>query len=44
MSFMKRMPMWLTTESWKVYADIGPDGQISTPGSKFDAAYGTDIE
>lgn len=43
LSFMKRMPAWLTSESWKVYADAGIDDQVSTHGV-ISTAYGTDIE
>lgn len=30
LSFMKRMPMWLISESWKVYADSDAGNQNST--------------
>lgn len=42
MSFMKRLPSWLTSESWKEYADMA-SSHIATPGDKI-KGYGTDIE
>jgi hypothetical protein len=43
LAFMKRMPMWLSSESWKVYADDGSGNQVSTPDDNL-KGYGTDIE
>lgn len=43
MSYMKRMPAWLTSESWKAYDDRVEDDSTSTLGEK-PKAYGTDIE
>jgi len=43
LSFMKRMPMWLSSESWKVYADSDSGNRVSTPG-EISIPYGTDIE
>lgn len=42
MSYMKRLPSWLTSESWKEYADMVSD-HIATPENKV-KGYGTDIE
>jgi hypothetical protein len=41
--FMKRMPMWLSSEAWKVYADEDSGNPVSTPGEIL-KVYGTDIE
>jgi len=43
MSFMKRMPSWLTSEGWKAYADIVEDGNESTLEEK-ETGYGQEIE
>jgi hypothetical protein len=43
MTFMKRMPAWLTSESWKIYEDRVDDDSGSTQEEKR-KAYGTDIE
>lgn len=43
LAFMKRMPMWLSSEAWKVYADAGSGNQVSTPDEIL-TVYGTDIE
>lgn len=43
LSFMKRMPMWLSSEAWKVYADEDSGNPVSTPGEIL-KVYGTDIE
>ena len=43
MSFFKRMPTWLTSESWKAYADVvqGADDSIQDDNT---VAYGQDVE
>jgi len=41
--FMKRMPAWLVSESWKIYADLIERNQGTTP-DKNKASYGQDIE
>jgi len=41
--FMKRMPAWLVSESWKIYADLIERNQGATP-DKNKASYGQDIE
>lgn len=43
LSFMKRMPTWLTSESWKVYADRIEEDSVSTKEGKI-VGYGQDIE
>jgi hypothetical protein len=43
MTYMKRMPAWLTSESWKAYEDHVEDDMQSTLEEKR-KAYGTDIE
>lgn len=43
LSFMKRMPMWLSSEAWKVYADSDSGGQNSTR-DEFKIAYGQNFE
>ena len=43
MSFFKRMPAWLVSESWKAYQDMVQSDHTSTNDTK-EAAYGTDIE
>lgn len=43
LAFMKRMPMWLSSESWKVYADGVSGNASSTPDDNL-TGYGTDIE
>lgn len=43
LAFMKRMPMWLSSESWKVYADADSGNRVSTPDDNL-TGYGTDIE
>jgi hypothetical protein len=43
LSFMKRMPMWLSSEAWKVYADSDLGGQNSTR-DEFKIAYGQNFE
>jgi len=43
MSYMKRMPAWLTSESWKAYEDHIEDDMNSTLEEKR-KAYGTNIE
>jgi len=42
MSFFKRMPAWLTSESWKAYADLA-DSQVAIQDDNT-ASYGQDIE
>jgi hypothetical protein len=43
MTYMKRMPSWLTSESWKAYDDRIEDNSNPTLGDKT-KAYGNDIE
>lgn len=43
MAYMKRMPAWLTSESWKVYEDHVEDNMSPTQEEKR-KAYGTNIE
>jgi len=43
MSFMKRLPSWLTSEAWKEYADMVND-HIATHSETKTKGYGTDIE
>lgn len=43
LAFMKRMPAWLSSEAWKVYADADRGGQVSTQNENL-TGYGTDIE
>lgn len=43
LTFMKRMPMWLSSEAWKVYADSDSGNLVSTPGET-KIVYGTDLE
>jgi hypothetical protein len=43
MSYMKRMPAWLTSESWKAYADQ-VENNLSTTLEEKRKAYGTDVE
>jgi hypothetical protein len=43
MSYMKRMPAWLTSESWKIYEDHVEGDEGTTQGEKH-KAYGTSIE
>lgn len=43
MSFFKRMPTWLTSESWKAYADLARVEQDSTQDEN-NAGYGTEVE
>jgi len=43
MSFMQRMPKWLTSESWKVYSDITEDS-YATIQEERNIRYGETIE
>jgi len=43
MSFFKRMPTWLTSESWKAYEDIA-QGSYDTTLDENNIGYGQDIE
>jgi len=43
LSFMKRMPTWLTSESWKTYADLAEDSDDTTLEEK-EPGYGQTIE
>ena len=43
LTFMKRMPTWLTSEAWKVYDDHDSNELVTTQGEKL-KAYGTNIE
>lgn len=43
MSFMKRMPTWLSSEEWKAYADIAEHYDVSTLEEK-SIGYGQEIE
>jgi hypothetical protein len=43
LGFMRRMPMWLTSEAWKTYADSGLGDQTSTR-DEFKVGYGQNIE
>lgn len=43
MSFMKRMPSWLTSESWNMFTDMLEDEHGTTPDEKT-VAYGTSFE
>jgi len=40
---MKRMPTWLSSEAWKVYADSDSGGQLSTQ-DELEVGYGETIE
>jgi hypothetical protein len=43
MSFMKRMPTWLSSEGWKAYADVAEHCDISTLEEN-STGYGQEIE
>lgn len=43
LGFIKRMPMWLASEAWKVYAGDNLGVNASTPDENL-KGYGTDIE
>lgn len=43
LTFMKRMPMWLSSESWKTYAEGISGNTLSTTDENLNR-YGTDIE
>jgi len=43
MTYIKRMPAWLTSESWKTYEDHTEDSGNTTQGEKR-KAYGSNIE
>ena len=43
LAFMKRMPMWLSSEAWKVYADANSENSISTQ-DEIKIGYGEDVE
>lgn len=44
MAFMKRMPSWLTSESWTTFTDMIEDDHGTTPEENNKVAYGTSFE